>query len=127
MKARPQAASKSSPASWVLRPAAMGYFTVAAAFLLAVCAVTFVTLKSFAETASWVAHTREVQTEIGNLHSGLSEAISAQRAFVITGQERYLTSYQAATRQTLERLRSLTTLTTDNPLQQDRLEDVGRV
>ncbi len=54
--------------------------------------------KNLIETARWVAHTHEVLSQLTGLLSSLQDAETGQRGYVITGEERYLEQYQAASR-----------------------------
>jgi PAS domain S-box-containing protein len=54
--------------------------------------------------------------------SNLKDAESAQRAYIITGQDAYLQVYEAALARVPSALTKLQQLTTDNPVQQERLD-----
>lgn len=69
-----------------------------------------------------VEHTITVQSEIGNLLSIMNDAETAQRGFLITGDETYLTPYENA-KKTLPAIeKRLAELTLDNQNQQNRLK-----
>jgi len=76
----------------------------------------------FSETADRVAHTRQVLETLEALISTLRDAETDQRGYVITGDERFLELYQDAVLRVDPLVRSVRTLTEDNPNQQRRLD-----
>ncbi len=74
------------------------------------------------ETADRVAHTRQVLEKLEELISTLRDAETDQRGYIITGDERFLELYQAAVRRVDPLVRSVRTLTEDNPNQQRRFD-----
>ena len=54
--------------------------------------------KKLTETARWVAHTHNALIQLTGVLSSLQDAESGQRGYLITGEERYLEPYQAASR-----------------------------
>jgi PAS domain S-box-containing protein len=79
------------------------------------------TARQVTDSDFWVAHTREVISAAQQSFADLKDAESAQRAYIITGQDEYLKSYQAAAAQVPSDLSNLKRLTADNPVQQERL------
>ncbi len=67
-------------------------------------------------------HTREVIQQLGDLLSGLKDAETGQRGFIITGKPDYLAPYQASLAEIATGLANLRRLTADNPRQQQRLD-----
>jgi CheY-like chemotaxis protein/signal transduction histidine kinase len=105
------------------------------------------------EAKGWLIHTYEVIGHVESLRSKLQDAASAQRAYLLTGDEEYLEPYYDALRDTpapsirialgpgvaddsswqrrsiAQELTTLRRLTADNPVQQsnlDEMEDVTR-
>lgn len=77
------------------------------------------------ENDRMVNHTHQVRRDLAELVSLLKDAETGQRGFIITGMQPFLTPYEAALEQiktTFDRLRSLTT---DNPAQQKRLDQLS--
>ncbi|MBX9790432.1 MAG: CHASE3 domain-containing protein [Pirellulales bacterium] len=73
------------------------------------------------ENGHKVAHTQRVLTTLEEVLARVTEAETSERGFLITGDAKYLTTYQNAidrTGETLERLRSLTV---DDPTQAGRI------
>ena len=74
------------------------------------------------DAAGWVSHTHRVRTGIADLLQDLTDAESAQRGYVLTGERRFAAEVAAARREALTDLRSVEQLTRDNPAQQARAE-----
>ncbi len=93
--------------------------TVAALFL------AFATLGGFFlwydSSANWVSHTRQVRTGISNVLQALTDAESAQRGYVLTGDRTFVDQVVQARGRAQTELAAVTTLTQDNPDQQTRL------
>jgi CHASE3 domain sensor protein len=73
-------------------------------------------------TASRVAHTYEVIDKLETLLSGLQDAETGQRGYLLTGQENYLEPYNSGIQSTKKDFQSLRKLTVDNLHQQKRLD-----
>jgi signal transduction histidine kinase len=71
--------------------------------------------------AGWVTHTYEVIAELESVLSGLGSAESAQRAYLLTGDERLFAGFERGHEQARAGLRNASELTGDNPRQQERL------
>ena len=72
------------------------------------------------DAAGWVSHTHQVRTGIADLLQDLTDAESAQRGYVLTGDRRFAAEVAAARRKALADLRNVERLTRDNPAQQAR-------
>jgi two-component sensor histidine kinase len=70
---------------------------------------------------SWVSHTHRVRTGVADTLEALTEAESAQRAYVLTADRRFVVTLEDAKRRALASFEALDRLTRDNPAQQDRL------
>ena len=87
------------------------------------------TISSGKETANtWVTHTYEVLIELQLLASILQEAETAQRDYLLTGEEQLPRSLPVGSRaeQPVQRV-SLRRLTADNPGQKPRLDALDRL
>jgi PAS domain S-box-containing protein len=96
-------------------------FALAAVALVAVGILTYVSVLRFHEDAGLVEHTHQVLNSLSELLSGLTSAESAQRGYVITGQEEYLQPYQDAVQSVHQQTQQLRQLTADNQVQQHNL------
>jgi methyl-accepting chemotaxis protein len=97
-------------------------FGLALAVLLVVGAVSYDSTTKLSSSAEWVRHTHEVLTGLDALVSGMKDAETGQRGYVITGEARYLEPYNAARDLVDQKLNSVRGLTSDNPIQEQRLQ-----
>jgi CHASE3 domain sensor protein len=67
------------------------------------------------ESFEWVSHTLEIQRELATVEARMSEAESAERGFLLTGETTFLAPYTAATNEVRTRLVNLQKLGVDNP------------
>jgi methyl-accepting chemotaxis protein len=87
----------------------------------AVSIVSYRSTKELVEDAGAVARSHQILEKLGALLSTLKDAETAQRGFLITGEERYLGPYEESPRMIDQELRDLRELTFDSPAQQKRL------
>lgn len=93
--------------------------TVAALFLaFAALGAVFLWYDSAANS---VSHTHQARTGISNVLQALTDAESAQRGYVVTGDRMFVDQVDSASVRAQEQLRAVTDLTLDNPEQQARL------
>jgi len=97
-------------------------FGLGLAVLLVVGAVSYDSTTKVSSSAEWVRHTHEVLTGLEGLLSGIKDAETGQRGYVITGESRYLEPYNTARDFVDQKLNSVRSLTSDNPIQQQRLQ-----
>ncbi|CAN7550321.1 CHASE3 domain-containing protein [Phenylobacterium sp. LjRoot164] len=71
--------------------------------------------------AGWLTHAHEVRIEIEGLRLSLTEAESAQRAFILTGDSQFTRQIEGARTSAAIHISALERLTRDNPEQQERL------
>jgi methyl-accepting chemotaxis protein len=76
------------------------------------------------DIADWVAHTHKVLESIADVRSTMKDAETAQRGYLITGEDRYLEPYQVAVRVVDRQIQDLKELTADNRNQQRRIATV---
>jgi len=81
-------------------------------------------LRQVAESDYWVDHTREVININEQLLSDVKDAESAERGYIITGDEGYLEPYRSASVDSQASIEKLLQLTKDNPSQQERVTDL---
>ena len=99
-------------------------FGLALVILVAVSVDSYQNLLHFRQSASAVEHTFEVKNAIGDLFSRLQDAETAQRGYLITGDNQYLAPYQAALKAIEPDLQKLRDLTRDNIRQQQQLDQL---
>ena len=100
----------------------VGGLILALALLLGLGVLSYENLERQAAAADWVAHTYQVAVEVQQVFSSVQDAESAQRAFVVSGNEKYLAPYDRAVRDLSTQLDSVSRLIKDNPVQGARLE-----
>ncbi|HWB58617.1 MAG TPA: CHASE3 domain-containing protein [Chthoniobacteraceae bacterium] len=93
-------------------------FCVALLLMLLRSVVAYNNAATFLETTKKVAHTHEVLEDHAVLLRDLMEAESAERGYIILGENGYLQAHDAASEATLRDLEKLALLTRDNPEQQ---------
>ncbi len=96
-------------------------FGLALIALTVVGAVSYDSTIKLIDSAEWVRHTNETLKELDELLSGMKDAETGQRGYVITGEDRYLAPYRGARDLVDQKLRNLRELTIDNSRQQERL------
>ena len=100
-------------------------FTVTALFLaFAALGGAFVW---YDRAAAAVSHTHEVRTGIDGLRQALTDAESAQRAFILTGDSQFAGRVETGRKLAHRQIDTLDRLTQDNPLQQRRIDELRRL
>jgi signal transduction histidine kinase len=74
-----------------------------------------------------VSHTHRVLATIQKIDSELTDAETAQRGFIITGQDGFVAPYRGALDGVEEAIRQFNGLTTDNPVQRRRLPELRQL
>jgi methyl-accepting chemotaxis protein len=99
-------------------------FGLALIALTLVGAVSYDSTSKLIDSAQWVRHTNDVLKGLDELLSGMKDAETGQRGYVITGEARYLEPYQGAREEVDQKQRALRELTIDSPVQQQRLSAI---
>ncbi len=99
-------------------------YLFSACVLLSVTALGYFSTSRLIDNNRRVAHTYQVQRDLGDLLSQLTDAETGQRGFVITGKEDYLGPYVTALSQIRSTFDHIRTVTSDNPDQQRRLDQL---
>jgi len=99
---------------------ALGFFTVTLLFGGGMSYIAHLP-EHQAQRGKWVGHTREVLDQLDKLALHVTEAETGQRGFLLTGQDDYLSPYNAALDQIDADLAHLQQLTADNQHQRNRL------
>jgi len=113
--------------NWTFGKRLAAAFSVAGLTLLIVAGVAYNSTATFIENDDWVAHTHKVQKDLTTLESYVKDAETGQRGYIITGEEKYLAPYQVGIDGTRDMLEKVVKLTADNPDQQRRLAEIGRL
>jgi methyl-accepting chemotaxis protein len=117
-----QPSQKENPMKWSIGNKIASGFGLALAVLLVVGAVSYDSTTKLRSSADWVQHTHEVITSLNELLSATKDAETGERGFVITGESRFLEPFNGASDVVDQRLKQVRDLTSDNPIQQQRLQ-----
>jgi methyl-accepting chemotaxis protein len=96
-------------------------FGLALVMLATVGAVSYDSTSKLIDSAGWVQHTHEVLNGLDEVLSGMKDAETGQRGYVITGEVRYLEPYRGARDVVDQKMKHVRELTADAPIQQQRL------
>jgi len=100
-------------------------FTFALACLAVIGVVSYLSVVRLKENAAWVEHTHEVLSSLELLLAAATDSETAERGYVITGDQSYLEPYRQAAAVVDGQTRRLRELTADNRAQQQRLDSVA--
>ena len=90
----------------------------------AVIALALVNFRSLQRAVEWVDHTRQVIDRSDALLARTVDAETGQRGYLVTGDTEFLAPRSGARRDALQALADVRQLTTDNPIQQARLDTI---
>jgi PAS domain S-box-containing protein len=100
-------------------------FAFALACLAAVGAASYLSVNRLTNDVQWSEHTHEVLERLEQFLSSATDAETAERGYVITGDAGYLEPYRHAIQSLGALRRRLQELTADNPDQERRLQSLG--
>ncbi|NNM68401.1 MAG: CHASE3 domain-containing protein [Gallionella sp.] len=99
-----------------------------AGLLVALMALwSFSAVRQSGDSAAWQKHTLMVMAMADDFLSGLKDAETAQRGYLLTGEETYLEPYLTARDRVAPQLAELRRFTQDNPAQQHRLDVLAQL
>jgi methyl-accepting chemotaxis protein len=110
--------------SWTFGRKLAAGFGLAGLVLLIIAAIAYRNIYGLIDNDKWVDHSYQVRTTLAQLQSSLKDAETGQRGYIITGDDGYLTPYQAALPQIGSLVDVAKQLTADNPRQQQRLAEL---
>ena len=99
-------------------------FTATLVVMIALAWISYSSIGELRSTSHWVSHTHEVLGQLERVSSELKDAETGQRGYLITGEDRYLEPYNSARTSAEEAVANLRDLTSDNPAQQKRIDDL---
>jgi PAS domain S-box-containing protein len=97
-------------------------FLLTSLFTLTVGVASLLNMRKQAESDRLVLQTERVLEKLARTRTGIVDAETGQRGFIITNLERYLEPYRTGAVAAQEALAELRRLTVDNPAQQTRLD-----
>ncbi len=95
--------------------------------LLGISLLSYQTIQSSITAQAWVTHTYEVIAQLERGEAILTRAETAQRAFLLTGDDKFLDDTRDTQGQVKSWLVELDSLLSDNPEQKKRLEELQPV
>lgn len=105
-----------------LPPATGAGLITAVLALLAIAVASSRASQARSQARGWVTHSFVVIEQLAGIRISLKDAETSKRGYLLTGEERYLTGFNAAVASLELELEQLRTLTIDNPDQQRRLD-----
>jgi PAS domain S-box-containing protein len=99
-------------------------FGFALACLVVIAVVSYLSVVRVNENRAWVEHTHEVLSSLELLLATVTDSETAERGYVITGDESYLEPYRQAAVAVDGETKHLRALTADNRAQQQRFDSV---
>jgi len=90
--------------------------------IVVVGSTSYQSINKLLDSATWVTHTHLVLTRLTDLLSTMQDAETGQRGYLITGEPRYLAPHTSALLKVDNTFNDLRNLTSDNPLEQHRLD-----
>src|SRR6266849_6138536 len=105
----------------------LGGFIIATAILVFVGWQSYRNTARFAEASEWRKHTYEVLRNLDEAVARLVDAETGQRGYLLTGDEAYLEPYRAGIKYVDQTIGDLKNLTSDNPNQQRRIQNLEPV
>jgi PAS domain S-box-containing protein len=103
------------------------WLAIGLAMLVIVGMIAAWSLRQVNTSDYWVDHTREVISNNQQLLSDVKDAETAERGYIITGDESYLEPYNPAAADISQTVARLQQLMADNPGQQRRIENLERL
>ncbi len=107
---------------WTVGTKIGGGYGLAILILVIIGVATYLSTASYIKNSELVVHTHEVLATQDNLLSTLVTAVSAERGYLLTGEEIYLDPYTNAAKTIDLEMKHLRKLTADNKAQQLRLD-----
>jgi signal transduction histidine kinase len=101
-----------------------GAVVLGALVLVAMTALTLLTVADYQDTTRWVNHTYHVKDLVGGLRVALSRTESARRGYLLTGDSYYIQAYRQEADNLPALARTFQAQTADNPRQQANIRQV---
>ena len=102
-------------------------FAIPLAILIALGVVSLTNLKTVAQTAKWVDHTRVVLASAAGIVGSAVDMETGMRGYLLAGKEGFLDPYKGGEIATYEQILALQETVSDNPGQVARLGEVEQV
>ena len=109
---------------WSLNPVTTAGFGVGIVLVAVAASLAFTYSRRMLETATWLTHRQEVVQKVQEVLTGVTNLQSQQRLFVILGDEQFLAGREQIRSGVRNDLKDVRGLTSDNPKQQRRLDQL---
>jgi len=106
---------------WPIDRKVAGAFSVALLSVGLLGALAYSSMTKFMKSNRWAAHAQEVLAQLDDVPLAMERAEGAQLQYLLTDDESYLVAYQTAANGVEKELDDVRKLTTDNPVQRDRI------
>jgi hypothetical protein len=116
-------ANQSQPV-WMQRKRIGLLFALVLMVLVAGAASSVYETMNLLQANKWVVHTLEVLNALEQTYVEVRDAEAAQRGYVITGDEQFVTAFEQATEKVNAQHPILRASTSDNPIQQQNLQQL---
>lgn len=113
--------------SFTIRKKVVVGFAISVLALAGLAGLSYFTVDRLADTLKLVAKTREIIATLDEGHTALSDAVSAQRSYLLTGDEGFLQDCRAASADTADWIQRLRSLMKDNPQEQEHLDELDQL
>jgi methyl-accepting chemotaxis protein len=110
---------------WTVGAKISGGFALAVLILLLIGVLSYRSTRRLIEAAAWRDHANVVLLQLEAVHGQLLDAVRNERGYLLTGQDIYLEPYRAAQERIITILDAVRKITSDNPNQQQRLDEVS--
>ncbi|WP_332856399.1 methyl-accepting chemotaxis protein [Duganella sp. S19_KUP01_CR8] len=100
-------------------------FGAVIAIILALLTMSYKNFSQLSAASGWDRHTLEVLLEANRIETGLLQIQTSTRGFMLTGEESTTKTIPVEEESVRHHLAAIKTLTSDNPVQQERLERLG--
>src|SRR5258705_12181667 len=114
-------------ANWPILHKLTGAFAAVVAVIFASSAIVYDRLLVIEEAKNWRVHTGEVLETLGTALDAMLDQETGVRGYLIAGDERFLEPYHRGGDAYTATLRKLKDLTSDNPAQQGRLDELNEL
>jgi methyl-accepting chemotaxis protein len=101
-----------------------GAFIVLVGLMFAIGGLNYRMIATIQDRSGWAEHTYQVMDGLTGMTAALVDQEAGIRGYLMTGQESFLTPYHDGRIRFAESIAAVRKLTSDNPAQQTRLDDV---
>jgi methyl-accepting chemotaxis protein len=102
-------------------------FTALVSLAIAVSIFTYSKVQFIEDSNGWTAHTYKVLEEASRTLASVVDQETGVRGYLVAGDDKFLDPYRAGQRSFADSFARIKALTSDNPAQQARLEEVNRL